>query len=75
MQASLSVAEASRILSTTELTVRRWINSKQLRAIKVGRQWRVLPDDLEAFMGAGANRPPNQAPTEAATPNPSTASV
>ena len=57
MQSSHPVSETSRILGTTDYTVRRLIKSRKLRAVKVGNQWRVLQSDLDAFLDAGANRP------------------
>jgi excisionase family DNA binding protein len=31
-------------------TVRRWISSKQLKAIRAGKQWRVPDNELRAFI-------------------------
>lgn len=30
-------------------TVRRWCKNRQLKATKVGKQWRIDPRDLESF--------------------------
>ena len=54
---SLPVAEMSRILNTTQFAVRRLIRSQQLRAVKVGGQWRVLTADVQEFLDTMANRP------------------
>lgn len=31
-------------------TVRRWIRSGQLKAVKAGRQYRIRPDDIQDFL-------------------------
>ena len=51
------VSETSRILKTSNFTIRRLIKSKELRAVKVGGQWRVLKADLQAYLPEKANRP------------------
>lgn len=43
-----------------ESTVRAWIRDGELRAIKMGRDWRVAVKDLEAFMEGHANRPADE---------------
>src|SRR5437868_3164691 len=53
---SYPVGETSRILSTSDFTVRRLIRSKQLRAVRIGGQWRILAEDLHAFLEGCANR-------------------
>lgn len=34
----------------SEKTVRRWIERGELRAAKLGNQWRIRPRDLEDFI-------------------------
>lgn len=55
----LTLHEVADLLKVRESTVRTWINEGQLRAIKFGREWRVSPQDLESYMNAHANRPPD----------------
>ena len=55
----LTVHEVADLLKVKESTVRAWINDRTLRAIKFGREWRVPFKDLEAFVNANANRPPD----------------
>lgn len=31
-------------------TVRRWIESGELKAHQLGRQWRIAPEDIERFL-------------------------
>lgn len=56
----LSVKEVAELLKVGESTVRHWIKDGSLRAINVGREWRIGPKDLESFLQAHANRPPDE---------------
>lgn len=53
----LTVHEVADLLKVREATVRTWIQSNELRAIKFGREWRVDREDLESYLDAHANRP------------------
>lgn len=46
----MSVKEVSELLQVGETTIRNWIRSCELPAIDVGREWRVAPKELEAFL-------------------------
>lgn len=46
----LTVREVADLLKVGEVTVRHWIKSGELRAIDVGREWRIAPGDLEHFL-------------------------
>ncbi len=52
-----TVHEIAELLKVTETTVRGWIHSGELRAVKCGRDFRVADTDLEAFLDAHATRP------------------
>ena len=52
-----TVHEVAALLKVKESTVRSWIHDGSLRAVKLGRDWRVAHTDLEAFVDAHANRP------------------
>jgi len=54
---SYPVSVTAKVLNTTEFTIRRLIKSKQLRAVRIGGQWRILAEDLESYLNAAANRP------------------
>ncbi len=41
-----------------ERTVTVWLREGHLRGFKVGKEWRISPDDLQAFLEATANMPP-----------------
>jgi excisionase family DNA binding protein len=53
----LTVQEVADRMKVTPRTVGDWIRHDKLRAIKVGRDWRVSVKDLEAFANAHANIP------------------
>jgi len=48
----LTVDEVAARLRVASKTVRRWCAAEQLKAVRAGRQWRILPTDLEAFLKA-----------------------
>lgn len=50
----LTPAQVAEELQVTVVTVRRWINSDELRATKAGpRKWMIRRSDLDAFMAGG----------------------
>lgn len=44
-----SIEEVAKMLKVAYLTVYRWIQTKKLRAIKAGKQYRIKNTDLEKF--------------------------
>ena len=51
----LSVDEIATELDVNPETVRRWIRLGKLKSVKAGRQHRIKPEDLEAFLaGTGS---------------------
>ncbi|HSR72880.1 MAG TPA: helix-turn-helix domain-containing protein [Kiloniellales bacterium] len=44
-------------LQVNERTVTQWLRKGHLRGFKIGKEWRVALDDLEAFLNASANVP------------------
>ena len=46
----LSIKEVAAFFRVSEKTVRRWIAAGQLVAHKLGRQWRIAPDEIERFL-------------------------
>jgi excisionase family DNA binding protein len=57
----LSVKDVADLLKVGETAVRSWIKQSDLRAVDVGREWRIAPADLEDFLRRHANRPPTNA--------------
>jgi excisionase family DNA binding protein len=49
-QQFLTVKDVADLLKVGEVTVRHWIKDGDLRAIDVGREWRIAPADLENFL-------------------------
>ena len=48
-----SVREAAAILKTSRQQVRKMIQSEELPAVKVGREWRITSDALQEFLEQG----------------------
>ncbi len=47
-------------LQVNERTVTQWLRKGHLRGFKVGKEWRISSDDLQAFLEASANMPPDK---------------
>ena len=62
----LTVREVAELVQVSEATVRHWIKLRELRAIALGREWRVIPRDLEAFLGTHETRRVAAFPDDAA---------
>ena len=45
-----TVAQVAEKLQVHEKTVKRWLLSADLKGIRVGRQWRIASQDLDAFL-------------------------
>lgn len=56
----MTTHEIAELFKVREATVRAWIHGEQLRAVKLGREFRVAIRDLEAFVEAHATRPPQR---------------
>jgi len=54
----MTTHEVAELFKVNEATVRAWIHGEDLRAVKLGREFRVAVKDLEAFVNAHATRPP-----------------
>jgi excisionase family DNA binding protein len=52
----MTVREVADLAQVSEATVRHWIKDRDLRAIDVGREFRIIPRDLEAFLERHATR-------------------
>ena len=48
-----SVKETAAILKTSQQQVRKMIQSEELPAVKVGREWRITSDALQEFLEQG----------------------
>ena len=50
----LTPVDIANRLQVNERTVTQWLRKGDLRGFKVGKEWRVSVEDLEAFLEAGA---------------------
>jgi excisionase family DNA binding protein len=57
----LTVEEAADILRVSPKTVREWMRKDQLASLRVGKQWRILRQDLESFVMASKRTAQRQA--------------
>ncbi|MEM6461138.1 MAG: helix-turn-helix domain-containing protein [Pseudomonadota bacterium] len=55
----LTTQDIAELLKVREQTVRSWIHQQKLRAVKLGREFRVAVKDLEAFVNEHATREPS----------------
>ena len=51
----MTIDEVARQLGVHRNTVQLWIKKRELRAIRLGRRWRVMPADLQTFLDKRAN--------------------
>ncbi len=56
----LTPTDVANRLQVNERTVTLWLRKGHLRGFKIGRSWRISPDDLQAFLEASANMPPDK---------------
>ncbi len=50
-----TIAETAEFLGVCDKTVRRKISAGHLRASRVGAQWRIRPEDVEAYLASTGN--------------------
>ena len=62
----LTSAQVADRLQIHERTVTRWLRDLYLRGFKIGKEWRIAPADLSAFMESHANQPLDSGPEQAA---------
>lgn len=65
-----TVQELADRLEVAEATVRQWIKSGELRAIDIGKGWRIADADLERFLKARETAPRKQDDATAKIPGP-----
>ena len=57
----LTVAEVAELLGCHFRTVHRLIHRQELRAVKVGREFRIARQDYEAYLREQGTKPPGRA--------------
>ncbi|MFG1944312.1 helix-turn-helix domain-containing protein [Nonomuraea sp. NPDC048826] len=62
-----TVDQAATLLSLHVKTVRAYVRDGRLKAVKIGKQYRIARDDLEAFTGLSLAPPRTQRHAEAST--------
>ncbi len=60
----LTVTDVAKQLQVSEDTVRRWLKSGKLVGLKFGKDWRIDPDDLKAFLAQSRKQPPDTSPSK-----------
>jgi excisionase family DNA binding protein len=50
-----TIEEIAIILKVTQRTIYNYIKSGQLKAIKIGKYWRIKHDDFQSFIDRGTN--------------------
>jgi excisionase family DNA binding protein len=50
----ISKRQAAEFFGVSEKTVSRWIASGELHAHRLGRQWRIAPEEVERFLATRA---------------------
>ena len=58
-QPFMTTQDVAELLKVREATVRSWIRHEELRAVKIGREFRVAVRDLEAFLNDHATCEPS----------------
>jgi excisionase family DNA binding protein len=60
----LPLQKTADLLKLSEATLRGLIKAGDVRAIRIGQEWRIALRDLEEFLNARANRAPTAAISE-----------
>ncbi len=56
----LTPTDVANRLQVNERTVTLWLRKRYLRGFKIGKEWRISPDDLQAYLETRANMPPDK---------------
>ena len=51
-----TLEEAAQVLKLTRRTLYTYVKNGELQAVKFGRRWRVLEEDLKRFMMTGTTK-------------------
>ena len=57
----LTAKEAAARLNVSRRTLMRWIRTGQVPGVKLGRDWRIDPNDLERIIEARKTKPAQEA--------------
>lgn len=56
VQALLTIKQCAEYLQVSEITIRRMIERKQLKASKVGDTWRIQKTDILEYLNQNSNK-------------------
>ncbi len=56
----LTPTDVANRLQLNERTVTQWLRKGHLRGFKIGKEWRISVNDLEALLDASANKPSSE---------------
>jgi len=56
VQALLTIKQCAEYLQVSEITIRRMIERKQLKASKVGDTWRIQKADILEYLNRNSNK-------------------
>ncbi len=56
----LTPVDVANRLQVNVRTVTQWLRIGQLRGFKIGKEWRISVNDLEALLDASANKPSSE---------------
>ncbi|GAA2724462.1 helix-turn-helix domain-containing protein [Actinocorallia aurantiaca] len=59
-----SVDQVADLLGLHVKTVRNYVREGRLKAVRIGKQYRISPEDLESFTGRPLKEPPPRRPAE-----------
>lgn len=65
-----TVQQLAERLGVAEATVRQWIKTGELRAIDIGKGWRIADADLTSFLEARETAPRNQVKSQSVRKEP-----
>jgi len=60
MEKLLTVDEAADLLRVSTKTIKNWCLAKKIPCLKVGREWRLRPSELEAYLAGQRPKPTDE---------------
>lgn len=55
MENLMTICDLAKHLQISEITIRRWCEGQKIPAIKIGKQWRFEPKQIEMWKNKSAN--------------------
>lgn len=58
----MTITQAAAMLGKSEITLRRWIDSEYMQAVKIGKMWEISADEIERIKaGESSGKRPGSA--------------